>query len=65
MSFVLCVYIWKAFRDFLCVFHEVFTKDIDNYKTNNKLDKNEMKIYKGCISMELTDDRNGLKITKK
>ena len=43
---MLCAYIWKAFQDFLCVFPDVFTKDIDNYKTNHKLNKTKLRFIK-------------------
>ena len=46
VTFVLCAYISKAFQDFLCVFHEVLTKDIDNYKKNNKPNKTKLRFIK-------------------
>ena len=42
---VVCIYL-KGVSRLLCVFPEVLTKDIDNYKTNHKLNKTKLRFIK-------------------
>ena len=42
---VVCIYL-KGVQDILCIFPEVFTKDIDNYKINDKLKQTKLRFIK-------------------
>ena len=54
----------RRFKTFCAFFSEVLTKDIDNYKTNNKLNKTKLRFIKVTYPWSLPTTEMAKKLQK-